>query len=168
MIEDVLTQAELKRLLRYDPATGMFTWRVSLSNRAPAGFVVGLGRPPSQYIAICIRGHQYLAHRLAWLYMRGRWPAEDIDHKNTNRSDNRWENLREATRQQNIQNANRRSNNTSGVKGVSWDPRIRKWATKIKANGRNIRIGSYESREDAARAYAAAADRYFGDFARAA
>ena len=76
-----MNQKKLKSLLRYDPETGLFTWFVCLSNRAPVGKVVGDGKSVDDYVRVCIQGKRYLAHRLAVLYMIGRWPTKDVDHK---------------------------------------------------------------------------------------
>lgn len=163
-----ITQDELKRVLSYDPDTGDLTWRVTLSNRAPAGRKAGT-KNEIGYMQLSVHGREYLAHRLIWFYVHGRWPEQDVDHKNTNRADNRLDNLREATRAQNLQNANRKSNNTSGFKGVSWSSRRQKWIVTIKGPGIKQRcIGQYADKATAARAYKEAAEFYFGEFARVA
>jgi citrate synthase len=90
-----LTAEELRRVLHYDPDTGIFTWKVTLSNRNPAGKKAGC-IDHYGYIMMSIHGKRYKAHRLAWLYMTGAWPTNQIDHKFNNRSDNRFSELREA------------------------------------------------------------------------
>ncbi|MCK9994454.1 MAG: hypothetical protein Dbin4_02974, partial [Alphaproteobacteria bacterium] len=98
-----LTQSRLKELLHYDPDTGVFTRRVQTSSNARVGDVAGCLHPEG-YRHIQIDGKRYAAHRLAWLYMTGEWPTNQLDHLNGVRDDNRWGNLREATHGQNQQN----------------------------------------------------------------
>jgi len=127
-----LTAQELRNILSYDSATGLFTWLVS-RGRAVAGDQAG--SPNSRgYIHIKIFKVLYKAHRLAWLYMYGTWPLHDIDHINRIKTDNRICNLRLATRSMNTQNTPNRSSNTSGQKGVCWLKRNKKWVAKITVN----------------------------------
>lgn len=111
------TQEQIKRALKYDPETGVFTWLISPSNRAKKGSVAGFMNDAG-YWMIGIDNVRYRAHRLAWLYMTGEWPERKIDHENTIRSDNRWANIRLADDSQNVCNQALRADNTSGVKGV--------------------------------------------------
>ena len=158
----MLTQERLKELLSYDPATGVFRWRVSLSNRAPSGSVAGCIRPDG-YVQIMIDGKHYLAHRLAWLYVHGEL-APQLDHADGNPSNNRISNLRPATQSQNNGNARKRSDNTSGKKGVSWHKRDKKWQSRIKHNGRQIYLGYFETAKAAHAAYCEKARELFGEF----
>lgn len=160
-----LTADRLREVLTYDPETGVFRWKVRTSIRVTVGEVAGYLRDGYRFITI--DGRKYRAHRLAWLYMYGVWPAE-LDHVNGDRADNRISNLREATRTQNNANTPIRKNNTSGVKGVCWDKRKRKWMAQIRVRGVQRFLGYYETTEEAGEAYAAAAARYFGEFARVA
>jgi hypothetical protein len=109
--------------------------------------------------------HRYYAHRLAWLYVHGRWPKR-IDHKNGNPSDNRIKNLREASQRQNVQNSRKRRTNISGFRGVSWHPQSKMWRARIKTTERQVSLGLFHKVEDANRAYQAAATEHFGDFKR--
>ena len=158
-----LTQAELRLLFDYDPETGMLTRRVQTSSNAAAwcqaGYTNGGG-----YISVGLHRRSYLAHRLIWLYVHGRWPASEIDHINGVKSDNRLCNLREATRHGNNQNARLRKDNLAGVKGVRWVARSRKWRVRI----RSVHIGYFDDVNDAAEAYRVAAERQFGEFSRRA
>lgn len=160
-----LTQERLREVLHYDPVTGGFTWKVMLSSRREAGAVAG-GLKPSGYILIGVDGHRYRAHRLAWLYVTGEWPPDQIDHWDNVRSHNWWSNLRAADNQLNQANARRSKNNTSGFKGVY---RHRdKWRAKINVGRRHIHLGTFADPATGGLAYERAAKEYFGEFARAA
>jgi len=111
--------ATLQRLLKYDPYTGVVYWRVCLSWRRPIGSVVGWLEKDTRYIRTSINGRHYGLHQIIWAMQTGSWPKSQIDHKNKIRDDNRWENLREATRSQNQHNSKLRTDNTSGVKNIS-------------------------------------------------
>lgn len=160
-----LTVERLKELLNYDPDTGEFRWKVRRGGKAVAGSVAG-GLKSGGYIYIRVDKKHYPAHRLAWLCIEGRWPQDELDHTNLVKSDNRRENLREATRTENNWNRPRRSNNTSGYKGVSYFKRNDKWRAQIKVNGKVLHLGYFDTAEEAAEAYARAAKLYFGEFAR--
>jgi hypothetical protein len=164
--ESGLTAARLRELLRYDPATGAFVWLVTNSARRPAGSPAG-ERKPSGYVLIGIDGRRYRAHRLAWLWMTGEWPNLQVDHRDTDRANNRWSNLRLATNQQNQINSRAPKNSTSGVKGVFWSKQTGKWAAKLNVAGRQIHGGFHDNIEDAASAYLNLARSHFGEFARA-
>lgn len=163
----MLTQERLKELLSYDPNTGDFTRLIGRSGpKARKGDVAGRDNGQG-YIRIYVDGKGYKAHRLAWFYMTGYWPSE-VDHKNTVRSDNRWSNLREATRHENRTNCSAYKNNSSGIKGVSFYKPTGKWKAQIQKNGKKIGLGYFNTKEDAGAAYAQAALENFGEFARAA
>jgi len=163
----LITQARLKELLDYDPATGVFVWRVGLNNRTPEGSVAG-AKNRNSYISIGADGLQYKAHRLAWLYMTGEWPCEQIDHINCVKDDNRFENLREASQGENQRNVTKRASNTSGYKCVWWDKKADKWKTSISLDGVRTFLGYFDRIEDAAAAYAEASTRLHRNFGRAA
>jgi hypothetical protein len=110
----------------------------------------------------------HYAHRLAYLYMLGEWPTDDIDHANGISSDNRWANLRPATRSQNLANKGKSPFNTSGFKGVSFCKTTDRWRAQIEVRGTPVHIGRYDTPEEAHAAYIEAAREYFGEFARAA
>jgi len=98
--------------------------------------------------------------------MEGSWPKDEIDHRDGNASNNRFNNLREATRRENGQNRCTPSNNTSGFKGVCWHQKEKKWRARICANGECTELGLFESKDDAVTAYETAARECFGEFAR--
>jgi hypothetical protein len=154
----MISVERLRELLAYDPETGVFTWRTG----PRAGMVAG-GLKSYGYLAVW---RCYKSHRLAWLYMTGDWPLTQIDHINRVRTDNRFDNLREATHAENVRNSGRRKDNASGFKGVSWHQRGKCWQVSIFKDGRRVHLGSYKTTEEASAAYAAAAQRMFGEFAR--
>jgi len=147
MIE--LTQKDLKRQLRYKQTTGEFIWRVSNSNRTKVGDVAG-GTRPDGYVQLQVNNKRHLAHRLAWFYVKGFFPNEiEIDHINRNPSDNRWKNLRLVSRQCNLRNAKKQCNNKSGVTGVFWNTRDKKWSARIKINSKNYSIANSDNFDEA-------------------
>lgn len=162
----MIDQQELKRLLHYDPVTGIFTWRVSRS-RVHVGQVAGC-KNSKGYIYIRLNGKKYGAHRLAWLYVHGCWPADQLDHRNTDKSNNAIKNLREATYAENNWNQGLCSTNTSGFKGVSYHKSCKKWRAQIRNGSGPIYLGLFETPELAAAAYARAAEELHGEFARLA
>lgn len=161
----MITQEKLKSILHYDPETGLWTWLVTRGRLAKKGQRAGF-ISAERYWIIKVSGKSYKGHRLAWFYMTGRWPPFDTDHIDLCRSNNVWSNLREATRAQNQMNGPIRADNTSGVKGAHWHKRDRVWLASIAAEGRKIHLGTFRRVEDAHAAYAAAAVKYFGEYAR--
>ena len=164
-----LTQAQLKKFLNYDPETGVFI-RIAVPRPQvecyigkPAGYLTDNGY---WVIAVEHKRNRHRAHRLAWLYMTGEWPKGDIDHINGDRLDNRWANLREATRSQNLGNSRMPSTNKSGFKGVSFDKRRGKLLAQITLDGVHYHLGRYDEIEDAMQAYRSALGGHFGRFAR--
>ena len=140
-VED-LTQNKLKELLSYDEKTGIFTWKVSNSNRVKVGSIAGTRRP-DDYLIIMINKKGYRAHQLAWFYVHGYFPENDIDHINRKRKDNRIKNLREISRQCNLRNSKKRVSNTSGITGIYWHKINSKWVSTIKINYQTYHLGSF-------------------------
>lgn len=144
----MITQVELKNLLRYDPETGVF-YHLTDRKRAKKGSIAGT-RHSQGYIQIRIGlGTAFLAHRLAWLYVYGHTPTE-IDHINRNKTDNRLVNLRSVTRDENLRNTKVRSDNASGVKGVYYGRAS--WYAQITVKGKAKHLGSFASKEEASAA----------------
>lgn len=162
----------VRSVLTYDPETGFFRWRRRSDrpkrwNTRYAGSVAGQMSSGYRCIQLESTCGAYRACRLAWLYMTGEWPADQIDHINGVRWDDRWENLRAADNSQN--NANRgaqRNNQSCGVRGVSFHALTGKWAARIKAKGVPYYLGLFPTVEEAAAAYAEAARRLHGEFSR--
>lgn len=150
-----LTKERLWELLNYDPDTGIFTRRVARGSYK-AGEVAGRVAT-NGYIDISVDGRRYGGHRLAWLYMTGRWPANDCEHKDRVRSNNAWSNLREATRSQNLGNVLAKGIQKNG-KG---------WQATIMIRGKRMMLGTYNTSEEARDVYRHAALTMRGDFAPA-
>lgn len=159
-----LTQAKLKRILHYNPDTGDFTWAVDrrgIRIGQKAGYINNV-----DCVVIMIDGQNYSGHRLAFFYMTGKWPEHEVDHINGKRPDNRWSNLREATRSQNEMNKGRRSDNKTGFTGVYWKPTRQKFLAQIILNGKRTHLGYHDTAEEAAQVRKLAEDKYFGEFAK--
>ena len=117
---------------------------------------------------IRVDGAGYRAHRLAWLYMTSEWPTDVIDHINGDGTDNRWSNIRAATKGQNQCNRRMSRNNTSGRQGVYYRQHRGSWAAEIWFNDKKQYLGTFATKEEAVAARAAAERQLHGAFARAA
>lgn len=158
-----LTSEAVRRLLIYDPFTGLWQYRERGPHR-PRGWFAGAADRGTAYLRIQIGARKYLAHRLAWLWMKGRWPRDEIDHRDLDRANNRWANLREATHVQNTRNGPLRTTNTSGFKGVTF--KRGRWRATIRAEGRYLHLGYFASPEAASAAYREASQRLHGEHGR--
>lgn len=159
----MLTATQLKAELEYDPLTGVFKWRQS--GRGRRKVQVGCLDKTRNRVSIYVLGASYYAHQLAWLYVYGKFPIQELDHINGNGADNSISNLRLATHSQNMQNKKRPITNTSGFKGVIKDNRGR-WRATIKDGPTNRHLGVFPTPELAHEAYKLAAQQAFGQFAR--
>lgn len=161
--QEAVPPSRLREMFGYDPETGHLT-RLSDKHhgRWKAGRRVG-------QIATCghrkvfVQGTYFYEHRVIYAIVTGEWPEGEIDHINGVRDDNRWENLRPATLRQNQQNLSVRRDSRSGVRGVMLCESGR-WRARIKRDGRSIYLGRFDTMEEAAAAFAAAAKETFGDF----
>jgi hypothetical protein len=161
----MLTQDCVRELFDYDPETGIVTRRVSRwPERWPVGGIVGTARADG-YLMTQIGATGYLLHRIIFLWMTGRMPLA-VDHANMCRTDNRWQNIREATRSQNGANRRAISTNTSGYKGVSYHKRVGKYQARIYVEGKCIALGYRDTALEAAELYNAASAHHFGEFSR--
>lgn len=154
------TQQRLKELLTYNPNTGDFIRNKVCSPRQQKGDVAGTIK--KGYVSIKIDYKDYKAHRLAWLYMTGEWPEYEIDHIDEVKSNNRWSNLREATRSQNAA-ARTSSSNSAGLRGVE-QISSGKWRASLFVNRTRIYIGTFLTKEDAHKAYIEEKEKRFGEF----
>jgi len=158
-----VTRARLRALLDYNSKTGEFRWRERVRRAIQRSDMVGsLDR--DGYRRITINRRSYAAHHLAWLYMKGHWCPQMIDHRDLDRSNNGWTNLRRATSSQNNANKPLYRNNACGLKGVS--PDKSRWRATIYKNGRKHHLGMFATPQAAHAAYAKAARKLFGKFAR--
>lgn len=137
----MITQEQLKQLLNYDPETGVFTSR--LKNKT-VGSISNRG-----YLRLNIAKRLYMAHRIAWLYMTGQFPSIEIDHIDGCKLNNKWVNLRQVTRKQNMENTSLFTNNISGYRGVAWYKNNNKWGASVFHNGRRHFAGLYITEEEA-------------------
>jgi len=145
----------LKEYLHYDEGTGIFTWLRSTTNSVNVGDVAGCAHKKG-YTYIMFANKQYRAHRLAWFYVYGIWPTDQIDHINSVRGDNRISNLREATRQENTRHAPVRKHTASGYKGVYKNGN--KWMAQIKMDTKTKKyLGNFDTPEEAYEVYKVAA-----------
>ncbi len=160
-----LTQQRLRECLDYNPETGAFTRKIG-SSRSPVGSVVGNPWGSTGYLCCCVDAKRYSLHRLAWFYVHGMWPPNDVDHINGVKTDNRLTNLRCATRSQNMRNMGPPRHNTSGFKGVCFDKMNGKWLAYIQIDRKIKNLGRFETIEEARDAYARVAIERFGEFAR--
>lgn len=156
---------EASRLWAYDHETGRLTWRIATKGHG-GGISPGsdAGTIKDGYIQVGTKGRQYRVHRIAWLLMTGRHaPSDmDIDHINGKRADNRWSNLRLATRSQN--NTNRKSAKTSsGVNGVYQRPDTGKWHARVTVNYRVILLGQFATKDEAVAARIAGEIEHYGN-----
>lgn len=160
-----LSISRLREVLSYDSKTGVFVWLIP-RGRWKAGMRAGTLHKKG-YRYIWVDRIAYRSSRLAWLYVKGVWPSREIDHQNLDRGDDRFRNLRLATRGQNVCNCGVRKDNKLGVKGVSVraSNRFKKYVAQIQINRQKIGLGSYYTLEEAQAAYVAAARKHFGEFA---
>jgi hypothetical protein len=153
-----LTAELVRDLLDYAPESGIFIWKKDRSTKVHAGDIAG-SLMANGYVKIGISSSYYLAHRLAWLWVTGEWPQEQIDHINRVIDDNRWVNLREATGSQNVANQPPRklSELPRGVRRTG-----RKFGAHIGAP--QLYLGTFDTVEEASAAYMAAARDLYGEF----
>lgn len=153
-----LTIDRLREVLSYDPGTGLFRWLIDTAAHR-LGKVAGCVSRSTGYRLIRIDGAQFRAHRLAWFYVHGTWPTSELDHIDTDRTNNRIANLRPVSDAENAQNVRRpRAHNRSGLLGVH-KTKTGSFAAEISADKRRLRLGFFETPEQAHRVYLAAKER---------
>lgn len=170
------TPETLRQLLRYEPETGKLYWRpiasaVSKRDRCWNGKYAGKEAITSDngngYRVGRLQGYRKMyAHRTVWALVHGHWPEHDIDHINGIRDDNRLNNLRQATRSENMMNTPAHRDNASGVKGVFWCTQKLKWSARITVEGNPSHLGYFSTKDAAGQAQRTAALQLHGDFAR--
>lgn len=154
----MITAERVREVLGYDPDTGRFASAGTVWRRKD--------RQTRAYLKIRVDGKQYLAHRLAWLFVHGRWPMPEIDHINGDGLDNRLCNLREATRAQNSTNALAQKSNQIGLRGVHFHPGAKRYRAQICKKNKTKHLGYFDTPEEAHAAYIAAAKILHGEFIR--
>ncbi|MDD5543925.1 MAG: HNH endonuclease signature motif containing protein [Acidobacteriia bacterium] len=162
-----LTSEYVRRLFDYFPESGLLQWKVTKGKGRPGKAVgrIRRDRYGGKYFVVTIDGKIYLAHRLIFLWMVGRWPKELIDHIDRNGLNNRWGNLREASKAQNGANAKLSKANKTGYKGVYFAKKHKKWSASIHVNHKSRNLGLFKSAIEASKAYQRAAVEAFGEFA---
>lgn len=161
-----LTQDRLREALDYDPLTGVFTWKIA-TGCVTVGDIADC-RHRNGYIKVSIDDKRYLAHRLVFLYMTGSMPKDTVDHINMDKSDNRWDNLREATYSQNGCNRKVKKNSGTGFKGVYKYRHYDRYSARITYQGVRYNLGYYATPEEAHKAYCAKAEELHREFHKAA
>jgi hypothetical protein len=156
------TQQNLKLLCHYDPDTGVF---MRIRKITWVGNIINSESVPSKttrfgYYQMNIFGRPYAIHRLIFLYMNGRFPKHDVDHINGDRTDNRWVNLREVSRRENMMNVGLRSNSTTGVTGVSRRKDTGKYVAYVDVMGQRIRLGNFDTLSEAVDARTKASEQH--------
>lgn len=166
--KDDLTFEEVYKILTYDCFEGELRWSENLLDLTHMHIAAASrfrGKPAGSfdkdgYIAIHVKGATYKAHRLAWLMTYEEWPSKDIDHVDGNPSNNRIENLREATKSENLRNQRLHKNSTTGVTGVVFHKKNKRYGAYIKSNGKDVYLGWFSTLEEAAAARQAANEEY--------
>ncbi len=154
----MITQRRLKEIFDYNPNTGIFTYKQATSRSVHVGDIAG-SMDEKGYLRIKIYGHSYRCHRLAWLFVHGSWPNDQIDHINSIRNDNRLINLREVSNKINCENRIKpMSNNKIGFLGVY--VHHGKYATSLKVDGIVKRLGHFNTPEEAHQVYLEAKRKY--------
>ena len=156
----MLTQERLKEFFIYDEKTGFFTPKYDRPGSRNKKGIPIIGTGENKYMTLGFDGDAYLCHRLAWLYVEGYLSENMIDHKDQIKNHNWFDNLREASKQCNINNTGNWSTNTSGIKGVYFFKRDNNWRALVMVNGKNIHLGYFQTILEAAKARAEAEKKY--------
>jgi len=158
-----ISPARLRERLRYDPVTGEFSWiRKDRRAKTTRAGTRGFNSNGHRKVDIELDGQVFKAHRLAWFYMTDKWPKHEIDHADNDGWNNRWDNLREATHQENAWNRKMRIDNVTGVKGVHFSVGHGKYVAKL--NG--ARLGYFQTLSEAKAVRELAARKAHGEFYR--
>jgi hypothetical protein len=149
-----LSAERISDLVEYYPRTGLFTWKARADvarnwNTRHAGRPALISVDGKGYLFGRIDYHMYRAHRVAWAAYYGEWPVNFIDHVDGDRKNNKIDNLRDVTHEQNCRNSAMRYTNTSGRIGISFDRRSSKWYAYIRVGGKMKNLGVFKARDDA-------------------
>jgi hypothetical protein len=167
---DNLSAAHVRAIFSYDPQEGLLRWRndCGMGNRIPAGSVAGtLNKEGYRYVIV--DGRHYRAARVIWLWMTGKWPLGQVDHKDRGTSNDKWENLREATGSQNKANSRKYRNKSCSLKGVQAVQKRHsiRYRAVVTKDGVRRSIGNFGTPEEAHAAYVKAAQELHGEYASA-
>lgn len=159
------TPEELREVFAYDPETGIVTNKVTRQYKAKQGMEAG-NLCAQGYRTLMFRRKNYRTHVIAWVIQTGHWPDKEIDHIDGNRSNNKWKNLRLATRAQNCLNVPMHRDNATGFKGVTKEKRTGRYIAQIFFQGKHHHIGAFRTPEEASLAYQAKSKELHGEFGR--
>jgi len=154
----MINQKQLKKYLTYNKFTGLFKRNIN-SGRCKKGDIAGY-KHIKGYIYIGVGGGYYKAHRLAFLYVKGEWSIYGVDHDNSIKDDNRWCNLFDRPQSDNVKNACKRKDNSSGFTGVHWCNTFKVWKVQISLNKKRKYLGQSRNLGDAIRIRKAANIKY--------
>lgn len=159
----MITKQELEQLFDFDKETGKFYWKRCDNKPHLLGKEAG-GFDVDGYRRVQIKNRSYRTHHLTWLYHTGRLPEKEIDHKDQNKANNVYSNLREVTDSQQRINTGIQRSNKSGFRGVYWLQRRKRWRARVKFEGIVYELGLYTDKEEAAKAYESKARQLFGEY----
>jgi len=149
----MISAEKVREYLDYSEATGFFAWKKIPSRKFKVGDAAGSLKPHG-YMKIQVCGERHYSHRLAWLYITGKWPQGEMDHRDGNRANNAFNNLRESAHKQNC--INRPARGTSFMAGSG------RWRAQIGVELKQISLGTFGSESEAHAAYLRAVERYHG------
>lgn len=138
----MVTQEYLTCYFNYDAISGVFSRKID-------GYTPRTPDRTNGYFRIRILGKLHYVHRLIWLYQTGSFPKGEIEHKDRNRANNKWDNLLDVPKQINALNKSKLRNNISGVTGVYWDGVNNKWRAEVQHNGKKYKLGRFDNIDDA-------------------
>lgn len=155
----------LHEYFKYDKETGNLFWKISSNNRVKAGDLITC-QNAFGYLLVALKYNQYLVHRIIWKMVTSEEPPYELDHKDCNTLNNKFDNLRPADRLTNLCNTRKHRRNINGVKGVTWDKKSKAWNARICVNYNRINLGYFATLEEAAKVRKDYADNLRGEFTR--
>jgi hypothetical protein len=162
MTRPPITAEQARELLDYDPLSGWLRWKVDVRYGVPAGTRAGTAFGSDGYRSVVVRRKTCREHRLIWLIVTGAWPTEEIDHRDRDRQNNQWANLRDLPKAKNQQNTPRcRVTSASGRAGVSFQKANKKWTAYITKDKKRMFLGIFERHQDAVSARDSAEAKLF-------
>ena len=165
MLDD-LSADHVRSIFFYDPSEGLLRWRHSAGQggRIPPGTIAGRMHPEG-YRYVTVNGRHYRVSRIVWLYQTGEWPRLKIDHKDCDPTNDKWNNLREATDSQQKQNNRKRRDNKTGFKCVVFDKSRNQYRWQVVVNGKRIKGKRFGTAAEAFADYQSRLPTFHGDFA---